>query len=89
LSKRDKLLQSILDNPNDVRFEDACKAAELIGFEAKAQKGSHNAFVKPGDAEGLNFQNRKGKLVPYQGRQLRKRIEEYLAKSDDDQAGKE
>jgi hypothetical protein len=59
-------------------------------FEAKGQNGSHNSFSKSGDPEGLNFQNRKGKIVPYQAKQLGKKIKEYLAKRDDDeQAGKE
>jgi hypothetical protein len=90
LSQREKLLQSIIDNPKDVRFEDACRAAELIGFEAKGQNGSHNSFSKSGDPEGLNFQNRNGKIVPYQAKQLGKKIQEYLAKRDDDeQTGKE
>jgi hypothetical protein len=79
LSQREKLLQSILDNPKNVRFVDACKAAELIGYEAKAQKGSHNAYVKSGELEGLNFQNRNGNIVPYQGKQLQRKIEEYFA----------
>ena len=51
------------DNPKDVRFEDACKAATMIGYEGKSQKGSHNAFSKPGEPEGLNFQNRGGKMT--------------------------
>jgi hypothetical protein len=89
LSQREKLLQSIIDNPKDVRFEDACRAAELIGFEAKGQSGSHNSFSKSGDPEGLNFQNRKGKIVPYQAKQLGKKIQDYFAKRDEDeQAGK-
>ncbi len=40
------------------------------------------------DPEGLNFQNRKGKIVPYQAKQLGKKIKEYLAKRDE-QSGKE
>ena len=80
MSQREKLLQSILDNPKDVRFADACKAAELIGFEGQGQNGSHNSFSKSGDPEGLNFQNRKGKIVPYQAKQLGKKIQEFLEK---------
>lgn len=80
MSKREKLLQSILDNPKDVRYEDACRAAELIGFDAKGQTGSHNSFSKSGDPEGLNFQNHKGKIVPYQAKQLGNKIREYLDK---------
>jgi len=35
--------------------------------------------VKSGEPEGLNFQNRNGKIVPYQGKQLQRKIEEYFA----------
>jgi len=88
LSQREKLLQSIIDNPKDVRFDDACKAAELIGFEAKGQSGSHNSFSKSGDPEGLNFQDRKGKIVPYQAKQLGKKIQEFLDKRAADEQAK-
>jgi len=77
LSKRQKLVEATLNNPSDVRFEDACKIAELIGFTCNSGEGSHFCFAKPGETDQLNFQNRNGKIKPYQGRQLAKMIERY------------
>ncbi|HEY9056420.1 MAG TPA: hypothetical protein VIN77_04650, partial [Aurantimonas sp.] len=71
LSRDKKLLASIRQNPNDVRFEDALRAAALIGFERKGGEGSHQTFAREGEATQLNFQNTKnGKAKPYQVRQL-------------------
>lgn len=77
MSKREKLLRSVLENPKDIRFEDACKLAELIGFTAFERSGSHNGFARSGEVEQLDFQNRGGKIKPYQARQLCKMIEKY------------
>lgn len=60
-----------------MRFSDACKVAGWLGFSGKGGKGSHNAFSRPGEEVGLNFQNRKGKIKPYQARQLIDMIEKY------------
>lgn len=77
VNKSDQLLREICKNPRDVRFADACKAAEILGFTAKARSGSsHHAFAKPGMMAQLNFQKRQGgKIKPYQARQLADMIE--------------
>ncbi len=72
-----KLIAAILASPKAVRFDDACKAAELLGFVHKGGKGSHRAFARPGEPELLNFQNRAGTIPPYQARQLIAMIERY------------
>jgi nitrous oxide reductase accessory protein NosL len=77
LSSRAKLLAAIRNNPKDVRFADACKAAEWIGFKGKGGKGSHRAFSRPGEPVALNFQNRKGKIPTYQAKQLIEMIDKY------------
>jgi hypothetical protein len=78
MTRREKLIASILNNPRDVRFEDACRVAEWLGFIGGASKGSHHAYSRPGEPMGLNFQNRNGKILPYQGRQLVEMIGKYL-----------
>jgi len=78
MTKREKLIASILNNPRDVRFEDACRVAEWLGFIGGDSKGSHHAYSRPGEPMGLNFQNRNGKILPYQGRQLVEMIGKYL-----------
>ncbi len=53
------------------------KVAEWLGFSAKATRGSHNTFSRPGEETLLNFQDRGGKISPYQARQLIGMIEKY------------
>jgi hypothetical protein len=72
-----KLLTAIRNNPKDVRFEDACKVAESLGFVHKGGKGSHRAFSRSGEPIGLNFQDRDGKIPTYQARQLIAMMDKY------------
>jgi predicted RNA binding protein YcfA (HicA-like mRNA interferase family) len=83
VSRYAKLISSICNNPKDVRFEDACKVAEALGFEGKGGKGSHNSFSKTGERVGLNFQKCKGGTIPtYQAKQLIEMIEKYAEQAD-------
>ncbi len=75
-----RLLTTIRNNPKAVRFEDACKAAEHLGFIHKGGKGSHRVFKRKGEPVQLNFQNRRGYIPPYQARQLITMIEKYEGK---------
>ena len=77
MSKIEKLIDAIRNNPKDVRFEDACKIAELLGFIGKGGKGSHHAYSKPGEPIGLNFQNKNGKITVYQAKQLIDMLDRY------------
>lgn len=70
MSKVEKLLAAIRNNPKGVRFNDACKAAQHIGFELRGQAGSHRTYAKAGEETLLNFQDVKGMAKPYQVRQL-------------------
>ena len=72
-----KLLLSVVVNPTSVRFADACKAAEALGFVHKGGSGSHRAFARPGEPVLLNLQNRDGSIPVYQARQLIAMIEKY------------
>ncbi len=77
MNQRRKLLESIRNNPRDVRFEDACSAAVELGFTCTGGSGSHRAYTKPGCPVGLNFQNRNGKIPTYQARQLIAQMDEH------------
>jgi hypothetical protein len=77
MTKREKLLAAIRASPQSVRFADACKAAEWMGFTHKGGKGSHRAYARADEADLLVFQDRNGYIPPYQGRQLAKMIEKY------------
>ena len=82
MSQRSKLIGSIRNNPKDVRYEDACKAAEILGFVHIGGSGSHRVYSKPGEPTPLNFQNKNGKIKPYQAMQLVDMIDEYWETSN-------
>jgi hypothetical protein len=77
MSRRAKLIAEIRRNPKGVRFDDACKVAEWLGFVGKGGKGSHSGFSRPGEPQGLNFQNVKGEIPAYQAKQLIEMIDRY------------
>ena len=78
MKSRDKLFNAIRNNPKDVRFNDACKAAEWLGFIWKGGKGRHRAFHRTGEVVGLNFQkDSNGKIPHYQAKQLIAMIDRY------------
>ena len=77
MAKLSKIVERIKNNPKDVRFDDACKIAEQLGFAANGGRGSHRSFSRKGEPVGLNFQNRDGKIPAYQARQLREMIDKY------------
>jgi hypothetical protein len=49
----------------------------MLGFTGFERSGSHNGFARPGELEQLDFQDRGGKIPPYQGKQLAKMIVRY------------
>jgi hypothetical protein len=67
----------VVDNPKDVRFEDACKIAEWLGFSCKGGKGSHTVYARPGEQVLLNFQDVNGRIPTYQAKQLIEMIGVY------------
>ena len=56
MSRKDKLLKAIKNNPKDVRFEDLKKLLISYGYEANNSGGSHWVFRK----EGCNDE-----VIPY------------------------
>ncbi len=77
MSRKDKLLLTIRRNPKAVRFDEACKVAEIIGFVRMGGRGSHCTYGRPDKPLLLNFQNRNGYITPYQAKQLIKMMEKY------------
>ena len=77
MSKPEKLFAKIKNNPQDIRFDEICKIAEVFGFRCKGGKGSHKVYSRKGIPEILNFQNVKGRAKPYQIKQFLKIIEDY------------
>ena len=77
MTRREKHLAAIRNNPKGVRFADGCRAAETIGFVRAGGKGSHVVYAKAGEPTILNFQNRGGFIPPYQARQLIEMLDKY------------
>jgi hypothetical protein len=80
VSRRDKLIERIRNNPKDVSFSDACWLAQELGFQRKKRKSgsSHRVFSRTGEPVGLNFQKGTGGRIPtYQAEQLIAMIDKY------------
>ncbi|OFZ97967.1 MAG: hypothetical protein A2Z64_12670 [Betaproteobacteria bacterium RIFCSPLOWO2_02_67_12] len=77
MTQRAKLLAATRNHPKAVRFADACRAAEAIGFVRAGGKGSHTVYARAGEPMILNFQNRGGLVPPYQARQLIDMLDKY------------
>ena len=75
--KKEKLLQKILNNPQNVRFNAMVTLVEAFGFQQSRVKGSHHIFVHPQIQELVNIQNVNGQAKPYQVRQFLKLVEKY------------
>ena len=82
MSKSEKLLARLRNSSSGIRFEEACKIAERLGFQRKAGQGSHRTYAREDEPLLLNFQNRGGFIKPYQARQLLNMVEKY--ESDED-----
>ncbi len=48
MSKIEKLLERIKNNPAGVRFNDICRMAEAFGFEYKGGRGRHRFIARTG-----------------------------------------
>ena len=75
--KKLKLLQRLLINQKNVKFDDAVSCAEAFGFRLDRINGSHHIFVHDEIPELVNLQNVKGKAKSYQIKQLLQLVEKY------------
>lgn len=69
MSKKDKLLQKAIDNPNDLSFLDFTTLLEHLKWVFKRQKGSHQIWHSQ-QGQRLVIQNNNGKAKGYQVKQL-------------------
>lgn len=77
MMRRQKLLAAIRNIPKDVRFSDACSAAEAIGFARAGGGVSHVAYAKAGERVILNFQNSNGRIPRYRARRLIEMLDKH------------
>ncbi len=80
MSKAEKLLAAVRNNPRGVRFDDLVRLVEALGFVPDRQSGSHAIYVHAtrGDVPLLNLQEGKnGMAKAYQVEQLLDRVDAY------------
>ena len=70
----DRLAHGQLTN---VRFADAQRLAEALGFELDRVRGSHHIYRHPVIGQRINLQARGGQAKPYQLRQLLDLVERH------------
>ncbi len=68
----------------NVRFADAQRLAEALGFELDRVRGSHHIYRHP-NGQRLNLQARGGQAKPYQLRQLLELVERHALRLEEDQ----
>ena len=83
MSKKQKLLRQILNNPKSVSFKDMVSLVEAFGFNQARINGSHHIFTHPDIPELVNIQNVKGKAKPYQVRQFLTLVETHNLNLED------
>ncbi len=71
-----EILQSMRNNPANIRFTDLCRVCDHYFGQARQASGSHRAYKTPwiGDPR-VNIQNDKGSSKIYQVKQVLKAIE--------------
>jgi predicted RNA binding protein YcfA (HicA-like mRNA interferase family) len=84
MNKR-KLLQQILNNQKNVKFNDFVIILEAFGFYRARSEGSHTIFKNEAVKEIINIQNVNGEAKPYQIRQFFSLVEKYNLRMEEKQ----
>jgi len=82
MNKR-KLLQRVINNKKNIKFNDIILLAEAFGFNLDRKEGSHHIYKNKEIAEIINLQNDKGEAKPYQIKQMLNLVEKYNLKLED------
>lgn len=82
MSMSEKLMEKARDAPQNVRFSEMCRLAELYGFTLKGGKGSHWVYTRKGVTEILTLQDVGGMAKAYQVKQFLKIVEAYGLKGE-------
>ena len=78
-----KLLQQILNNQKNVKYNDFIVILEAFGFYRKRGEGSHNIYKNDTVSEIINIQNVDGEAKPYQIKQFLSIVEKYNLKMEE------
>jgi len=82
MNKR-KLLNRIINNHKNVKFNDFVIILEAFEFNNKRTNGSHNIFKNDTINEIINIQDVNGEAKPYQIKQFFSLVEKYNLKFKD------
>ena len=77
MTKKQKLLQKLLNSPKNIHFSEAQTAVEAFGFQLARIRGSHHIFIHLEIPEPINLQNVNGYAKPYQIKQFLEIVERY------------
>jgi len=83
MSRKQKLLRQILNNPRNVSFKDMVNLVEAFGFTLSRVNGSHHIYSRSDVSQLVNLQNVKGKAKAYQVRQFLELVETHNLKLED------
>jgi len=72
-----KFLKRIINNKQNVSFNDFVQLLNAFGFRLDRIKGSHHIFIHADIRELINIQNVKGEVKPYQINQFLTLIEKH------------
>ena len=75
--KARKILEKARGSAVALRFTEATRLAESLGFGLSRVRGSHHIYTHPGVPELLNLQEVRGMAKPHQIRQLLRLMERY------------
>lgn len=77
--RKHKLYQRIVNNPQNIKFDQLISVVEAFGFVLDRIKGSHHTYKHPDVTERflLLQPDKNGEAKPYQIRQFLSLIEEY------------
>ena len=70
-----KLLQLIITNQRNIKFNDFIRLISCFGFELDRVSGSHHIFKHSDICDIINIQNVKSEVKPYQVKQFLKIVE--------------
>ncbi len=77
MSKKQKLLAKILNNPKNLRFDDFVLIIQAFGFELVRITGSHHIFFHPSFNLNINVQPDGHEAKPYQVNQFLRLVQQF------------
>lgn len=70
MARCEKLIEKAVRNPGSLRFAEATRLAECLGFVLRRTRGSHHIFVREGERPVSLQPDGGGMAKAYQVRQL-------------------